>query len=118
PSAAPGYSAENFEAFGLLACGIHDWNAGDVESGGAAIEQFAKSSPHAPDEWVAELKPITSPYLADYRRYIELRDAAKIATGDGVAAVLTRIEQARTEVKTGTPIITKLEELSGTLKAQ
>jgi hypothetical protein len=117
-SVDPGYSASNFEAFGLLAGGVHDWNSGNLEKGGALIEQFANSTPRAPDEWVAELKPVATPYLADYRTYLELRDAAGKVAGGDTAGVLARIEQAKGSSKTGAPMVAQLEALAQKLRSQ
>ena len=102
------FSGRDFEAFGLLACGLKNWSAGDVDAGGVLLERFAESAPGAPDGWLSNLKPLAAPYLADYRAYADLRDAAK-APGADAANLLGRIDQARHEVKTGVRMTEKLD---------
>ena len=113
---APPYSDSNYEAFGLLACGIRDWNAGDVDTGGELLERFSKAAPKPPDDWISALKPAADPYLTEFRRYTELREAAKKANASTAADIIVRIGQAKAAVKTGPHMIEKLDALTESLK--
>jgi len=112
------WSAENYEAFGLLADGIRAWNEGSIEEGGVLIERFAKASPAPPDNWVAELKPAASAYIADYRTYIELHAAVDKFAGGDASELIARIEKAKSGAKTGAPAAAKLDALADKLRAR
>jgi hypothetical protein len=58
---------ENYEAFGLLAGGIKNWKDGDAPGAQAMIEQFLKSHPTTPDDWLSGLKPLAESCLAESR---------------------------------------------------
>ncbi|MDD5201061.1 MAG: protein kinase [Terrimicrobiaceae bacterium] len=106
------FGGTNYDAFALLAFGLRDWTAGDVESGGALIERFDRSSPQPPDRWLANLKPLTALYLAEFRRYVALREQVKKASKAQAADLLVRIEQAKGEVKTGDRMVEQLDSLA------
>jgi eukaryotic-like serine/threonine-protein kinase len=111
---APPFSGSDYGAFGLLCCGIHEWNRGEVDAGGALLEKFVSASPGGPDAWIADLKPVADPFLADYRRYKELRDA--VEKGADAADLVARIDQAKNDARTGAPMQARLEALSRSVK--
>ncbi len=118
PQAAPNYDGATCEAFGLLATGLHDWASGDVEQGGELLERFARAHPAGPDAWIAQLKPVADPYLAEYRRYRTLRDAAKSTPPSAGAELLVRIDQARSEPATTPQMRARLDALSKTVRVE
>jgi predicted RNA-binding Zn-ribbon protein involved in translation (DUF1610 family) len=117
-SNATDWSAANFEAFGLLAGGIREWNTGALEVGGEWIERFVKSSPAAPDSWITELKPAAAAYIADYRTYIEMRAAVDKSSGGDTAALVSRIEQAKAGAKTGAAMAAKMDALAQEVRSR
>jgi predicted RNA-binding Zn-ribbon protein involved in translation (DUF1610 family) len=108
---AEGFSARGCEAFGLLAFGLRNWTAGDVDAGGALLERFAECEVQPPNGWIASLKPLAEPYVEEYRRYRDLREQVKTAPPAAAAALLVRLDQARKQVKTGDRMLERLEFL-------
>ena len=61
-------------------------------------------------------KPVAAPYLEEYRRYAALRDDAGKASASDAADILVRIEQAKSQLPAGDPLIGRLDALSRSLK--
>jgi len=110
--AGEGFDPSGAEDFALLAFGLRDWTAGDVAAGGTLLEQFDHSDPLPPNRWIAGLKPLAAPYLAEYRRYVALREKVKAAKPAESADLLVQIEQAKNQVKTGPEMVARLDDLA------
>ncbi|HEY8901405.1 MAG TPA: serine/threonine-protein kinase [Chthoniobacterales bacterium] len=106
------WSTTDADAFALLAFGMKDWTAGRVADGGAFLERFARATPPAPNRWIADFRPLTEPYLAEYRNFLELQALVKNATKASAASLLVKIEKAKEQVKTGPPMIAQLDALA------
>lgn len=114
----PAYGTSDFEAFGLLAAGLRDWQAGEVEKGGELFERFASSRPSGPDAWLNQVKPVADPFLAEYRSYVGLRELVKNAPASAGAELLVKIDQTRNDAKTSPQMKAKLAELSKAVKLE
>ena len=106
-----GFDSADAEDFALLAFGLRDWKADDVAAGGVLLEQFDRSDPLPPNRWISGLKPLAAPYLAEYRRYVALREKVKAAKPAESADLLVQIEQAKNQVKTGPEMVARLDDL-------
>ena len=75
------YSNTNFEAFGLLCFGLHNWQLGDVENARAILGSFLDAKVSGPDDWIEELKPLAADYSFDCEQVATIeRDPAGRST--------------------------------------
>lgn len=111
PGTLDNYSANNFEAFALLAFGLKDWENGFPADAAPFLKAFQKAKPEAPNAWISAFKPVVEPYLADYALYEALEKDAATVSGPAVAGFETKVSQAKRKTTTGSGIQALMDEL-------
>jgi Serine/threonine protein kinase len=108
----------DFRVFGLLVSGLEKWSGGDLDDAVRDFQQFFEGRPSGGDEWIADLKPVVAPYLADHAAYVRLRDRVSEADGSAGADLLLEIDQAKRDARTGDVVAAKLEALKGGVRLE
>jgi fructosamine-3-kinase len=112
------YSNQNFEAFGLLCFGMHDWELGKVSDGGNLLRAFMRCRVAEPNKWIERYKPLVKPYAEDaalvYPIELALPRAKDAATAQ---PLLAKVREARDKVQTGSKVLERLDQIEKTLKA-
>ncbi len=118
PGSIEAYSLTNYEAFAVLAYGLKNWEMGDIKQAGPILAAFSDANPGETYEWIAELKPVSEPYLADYRLYENLQRKAQIVTAPAVPDLLAEIAEAREKTTTGSRIHELMDNLAAEVRAK
>lgn len=109
------YSNQNFEAFGLLCFGLHDWETGQIEDGGLILRSFMRSRLKDSEKWIERYKPLAKPYADDYSLIAPIVTALpKVANAAGAQTLLDRLRTAKEKTQTGSGI----NDFIATLEAQ
>jgi serine/threonine protein kinase len=119
PGTVSNYSADNFEAFALLAFGLKDWESGFPQDAAPFLKAFQRSDPQAPNAWIAAFQPVVEPYLADFALYESLaKDAAAIRGTDAVSAFEQKVKAAKGQTTTGSGIRALMDSLVAEARAR
>ena len=112
------YSNQNFEAFGLLCFGLHDWEIGKVNDGGNLLRAFMRCRVAEPDKWIENYKNLVKPY-ADDAALLQPIEIALPRARDAATAqpLLERVREARAKVQTGSKITERFDQIEKILKA-
>ena len=106
------------EAIALLIFAVRNWNQGHLAEAGVFFRQFVSSSPQERHAWVADYKPLASPYLADLQA---LQLATEASAGASTLATrkeaLQVVRQERAKVKFRDKLDPLFASLEGDLKA-
>ncbi len=106
------YSSSNFDAFGLLAFAMHNWDLGDIENAEALLRSFSSGPPPKDLPWIAEYKTMAKPYLEDAKLLGQFRKKITAAPDAAAAkALLPSLEEARGNLKTGSKASEDLDKL-------
>jgi hypothetical protein len=62
-NAARDLDKSNHESIALLLFALKDWQLGKVEDGGSLFRQFQSATPEASVQWIADYKPLITPYV-------------------------------------------------------
>jgi serine/threonine protein kinase len=112
------YSNENFEAFGLLCFGVHDWSIGEAANASAIFTSFL-SATLPPESWINELKPIAVDYASDCDRVAEIeKELAAVQGAQPAQALAKRVRAAQDELKLGGKLATRLKSIEAELVAK
>lgn len=113
------YSKDNQDVFGILLFGLKNWSLGEPMSGGVMLEEFIRAQPEEPYAWLQVYHPLARRYIADYRIYRPLAEAAERAeeSPEEAAKLLERVREAKGRIQTGPPLEEKLDELEIQLEA-
>jgi eukaryotic-like serine/threonine-protein kinase len=104
------YSNENFEAFGLLCFGVHDWTIGDVANASAIFPWFLSATLPASESWINELKPMAADYASDSDRLVEIEnDLVAVRDAGSARALAKKVRAAQEELKFGGKLATRLK---------
>jgi hypothetical protein len=113
------YSNTNFEAFGLLGFGLHNWQLGDVENARALLGSFLDAKVSGPDDWIAELKPLAADYSFDCEQVATIEGILPSVNDPASAqALLEKTRKARQVLKIGGKMTERLESIERQLLAQ
>ncbi len=113
------YSNQNFEAFGLLCFGMHDWENGRISDGGAILRAFSRSRVPEPYTWIEGLRPMAKVYADDYSLLQPIETTLPKATGPASAkALLEKVRAARDKVQSGSRVTDRLDTIEATLIAR
>ncbi|HEU4677868.1 MAG TPA: hypothetical protein VFS35_00005, partial [Terrimicrobiaceae bacterium] len=113
------YSNPNFEAFGLLCFGLHNWQLGDVENARAILGSFLEAKIPAPDNWIEELKPLAADYSFDCEQVAAIEGMLPSVKDPASAqALLEKTRKARQALKVGGKMAERLESIERQLIAQ
>lgn len=66
------YSPDSFQALGLFAGGVKNWNLGVPDSGIRWMEKFKEGSPPEEFDWIITMKDQVQPYRRDWKLFSEL----------------------------------------------
>lgn len=113
------FSNQNFEAFGLLCFGMHDWENGKLSEGGSILRTFTRSRVPEPNKWIESLKPLAKVYADDYSVLQPIETALPKATDPASAkALLDKVRAAREKVQSGSRMTDRLDSIEATLVAK
>jgi hypothetical protein len=112
------YSNQNFEAFGLLCFGMHDWEIGKVNDGGTLLRAFMRCRVAEPEKWIESYKPLVKPYAED-AALLQPIEAVLPKVKDAATAqpLLVKVREARAKVQTGTQMTERLDQIEKALVA-
>jgi len=111
------YSRSNFEAFGLLAFGLHDWQMDDFANAGPLLRDFISGRPPASEAWIADYKTMARVYYDDWKVISDLQKAVD-AAGDAaqIEKVQESITAAREKLKSGSKATEQLDRVEQKLQ--
>ena len=113
------YSNENFEAFGLLCFGVHDWAIGDVKNASAIFSSFLSGKLPASESWINELKPMAADYASDCDRVAEIeKDLLAISDAKTARALAEKVRTAQNSLKVGGKLSARLKSIETELIAK
>ena len=113
------YSNTNFEAFGLLCFGLHNWRLGDVENARAILGSFLDAKIPDSDTWIEELKPLAADYSFDCEQVATIKGILPSVNDPASAqALLEKTRKARQALKIGGKMAERLESIERQLIAQ
>jgi serine/threonine protein kinase len=116
-SAARDLEKSNHEAIGLLLFALKDWQLGKVEDGGSLFRQFQSATPEPPVHWIADYKPLITPYVDDFTAFRTATEEVKAATtAEKRRSAIGKVKSAREQLKLGGVIATKLEQMTKQLE--
>ncbi|MCX6970574.1 MAG: serine/threonine-protein kinase [Verrucomicrobia bacterium] len=106
------------EAFALLFFAIWDWEAkSEFSDAGPLLKTFL--SRVSPDDWAVQYKPLAEKYLADWVLLEPLeKSAEKLDSPAAATAFLGQLNNARSQVQTGTRVSDRLDQLEKQAKAK
>jgi hypothetical protein len=109
------YSNENFEAFGLLCFGVHDWSIGEVANASPIFTSFL-SATLTSEGWINELKPLAADYASDCDRVAEIeKELVAVRNAESAQALAKRARAAHDELKVGGKLATRLKSIEAEL---
>ena len=112
------YSNENFEAFGLLCFGVHDWMLGEAANASAIFKSFLNATLPA-ESWINELKPMAADYASDCYRVVEIEnDLVAVRNAESARALAKKVHTAQEELKLGGKLATRLKSIEAQLIAK
>ncbi len=113
------YSANNFEAFGLLAFALHDWEIGRFKDAGNLLKAFIPGKVAPPDQWIEQYKPLAGLYLSDYQLLEPLEEGLpKVSSPAQADALMSRLRQARPNLSTGNRVSERFDAIEQQLIAK
>jgi hypothetical protein len=113
------YSNENFEAFGLLCFGVHDWSIGEAANASELFTSFLSATLPASESWINELKPIAADYASDCDRVAQIeRDLVAARDAESARALAKKVRAAQDELKLGGKLATRLKSIEAQLIAK
>ena len=112
-------SNKNFEAFGLLCFGVHDWSIGEAATASEIFTSFLSATLPATESWINELKPIAADYASDCDRVAQIeRDLAVARDAESSQALAKKVRAAQDELKLGGKLATRLKSIEAQLMAK
>ena len=113
------YSNKNFEAFGLLCFGVHDWAIGDAANASAIFKTFLAATLPRDESWIDELNPMAAEYASDCARVAEIqKDLVAVRNPESAQALVEKVRAARDELKFGGKLATRLKSIEAELIAK
>ncbi len=105
------YSNENFEAFGLLCFGVHDWSIGKAANASAIFASFL-SGTLPPESWINELKPLAAGYASDCDRVAEIeKELVGVRDAESANLLAKKVRAVQNELKVGGKLATRLKAI-------
>jgi len=113
------YSPGNYEAFGLLCFGLHDWELGSLEDAGQILKTFVRSRIKDDDDWILKYVPLAEFYFDDYQKLKILETALLGVTDAGTAAVvMKKAQEVRDQLQSGSRATDRLDAIEEELVAK
>lgn len=113
------YSRGNYEAFGLLCFGLHDWELGSLEDGGQILGTFVRSRTKDDDAWILKYVPLAEFYYEDYQKLKTLETALAGVTDAGTATVvMKKAQEVRDQLQSGSRATDRLDAIEEELVAK
>jgi eukaryotic-like serine/threonine-protein kinase len=113
------YSNQNFEAFGLMIFGLHNWHLGKPADGGPILKAFMRFGKSAEFPWIEEYKTLVKPYADDWTVLQPLEGALARVKGPASATpLLKQVKQAREKLQSGTAASDRLDQIETELIAK
>jgi eukaryotic-like serine/threonine-protein kinase len=113
------YSNENFEAFGLLCFGVHDWAIGEAANASAIFTPFLSATLPESESWINELKSMAADYASDCDRVAEIeKDLSAVRDAESARVLAKKVRAAQDELKLGGKLATRLKAIEADLIAK
>lgn len=96
---AKDYDKSNYEAVALLCMGLKDWMLGDYDEGGRLLRQFQSATPDPTVQWLADYKPLITPFLDEITVFRSVAGAMKEPDIAKARAALETLKAARDKLK-------------------
>lgn len=113
------YSNENFEAFGLLCFGVHDWAIEEAANASAIFASFLRATLPPSESWINELKPMAAEYASDCDRVAEIeKDFAAVTEPESARALAQKVHAAQGELKLDGALAARLKSIEADLIAK
>ena len=113
------YSNQNFEAFGLLCFGVHDWAIAEAANAAAIFASFLSATLPESESWINELKPMAADYASDCKRVAEIeKDLVAVRDAKSAQALARKVRAAEDELKLGGKLATRLKSIQAELIAK
>ena len=117
PEAMKDYKAVEYDPMALLLLGLTQWNAHYFPSAAMFFAEYNASQPKGQWAWMADLKPVTQPYLADYKLYRQIAEQVSAAdTPEKKTALLPAIDALKAKLQTRGALSSELSSLYWDLK--
>ena len=101
----------NYEALALLLYGLKDWSLGEYDEASTLFRQYAQITPDSRFTWVADYKPLVSPFVSEVNAYHPAEEAAKSAdTLETRKQALQAVKEARGRIKLAAGFAAYLDE--------
>ncbi len=114
------YEPSDFEAFALLALGIHNWDLGSLPMAEPLLRSFLSARLRGAYAWMSGYKDLARPYVEDARALSGLERKLSLAkTPEARQALAPEIEKVRESLRTGSVAAEMLGQIAEKLqKAQ
>jgi hypothetical protein len=95
------FDSKTFESIALLVLGLKNWEAGAYAEGVTLLRLFQAAQPSGASSWVAEYRPLVTPYLQEYGVYATVvTDLMKWETSlDRAEAALQRLPELKEKIQ-------------------
>ena len=113
------YSNDNFEAFGLLCFGVHDWSIGEAANASVIFTSFLSAKLPDSQSWINELKPMAADYAFDCDLVAEIeKDLLAISDAKTARALAEKVRTAQNALKVGGKLSARLKSIETELMAK
>jgi serine/threonine protein kinase len=107
----------NYEALALFLYGLKDWSLGEYDEAWTLFRQYALVTPDPRYTWVADYKPLISPYVTEIAAYRNAAETLKSTdTLESRRQALQAVKAARPQIKLATPLATRLDQAAQDLQ--
>jgi Serine/threonine protein kinase len=112
------YTTQNFEAFGLLCFGMHDWELGSLKDATQLLRAFMRCRVAEPYKWIERYKEMVKPYAEDLMLLQSIETSLPKAKEAAAAqALLDKVRETKGKLLVGGRVGERLDEIEATLKA-
>lgn len=107
----------NYEALSLLIYALKDWSLGEYDEAATLFRQYGQITPDSRYVWVADYKPLVSPYVAEVNAYHPAEELAKAANTLKLRRqALEAVKNARRQLKLATAFAARLDDYAQDLQ--
>ncbi|MCB1233491.1 MAG: serine/threonine protein kinase [Verrucomicrobiae bacterium] len=100
PETADALDAKSFEAVGLLAYGLKNWNLGEFESALRFFEAFRTAEPPVEYGWIGQYRALVEPFEADFEKLRALPNPRVSMSQAELDAAVKALDEAKKQFKT------------------
>jgi tetratricopeptide (TPR) repeat protein len=116
-TAAKDLDRASYEGFALLLFGLKDWSLGEYDEAWTLLRQYVQVAPDSRDLWVADYKPVVSPYILEINACRAATETAKAAnTMEARKSALALEKETREKIKLATGWVPQLDKSAADLQ--